>query len=605
MDIKTYLDLTERKDLLRFLTCGSVDDGKSTLIGRLLYDTDNVPVDHVEALKRDSARIGNAGDNLDYSLLLDGLQAEREQGITIDVAYRYFTTSNRKFIIADTPGHEQYTRNMATGASTADLAIILIDARHGVLSQTKRHSFIATLLNIRHLVVAVNKMDLVDYSEERFNEIVADYQAFAAKLPRAEYSFIPVSALEGENVVHDAPSMPWYQGETLLQKLEAVQVARDRNLEDLMFPVQYVVRPDLDFRGFAGTVASGLVRKGQRVTALPSGKTSTVKSIVTFEGELDKAFPPQSVIVTLNDEIDVSRGDVLVADDSEPHVGTGFEASVVWMHDTALQPGTQYLIKHLTNTVPGSVVEIHHRVDVNTLEHGPGGGELALNEIAKVRISVTRPLVFDLYRNNRSAGAFIIIDRMTNNTVGAGMITDHYAPESQVTKRLLAGASADAGPITATARALRHGQKPVTVWLKGADGEHALAVAHAAEQRLFALGHLPYVLDYSALDLDMRKVLGFTGDERREDLRRVVALSRLCADIGTVTLAVVGADADLGDPSAIGVFIDDGTGDVLAGGDSLLLPGGTDAEAATTRILDLLRDGGYIGIYPGGDVVSI
>src|SRR5947209_6716528 len=380
-DIHAYLARHQRKELLRFLTCGSVDDGKSTLIGRLLHDTKMIYEDQLSAVKRDSEKVGTTGaGEIDLALLTDGLKAEREQGITIDVAYRYFSTDKRKFIIADTPGHEQYTRNMATGASTCQLAIILIDARHGVMSQTRRHSFIVSLLGIRHVVVAINKMDLVEFSEARFNEIREEYEGFIAKLGILDVTFIPMSALRGDNVVEKSAAMPWYAGPPLLSHLETVHIASDRNLSDMRFPVQYVLRPNLNFRGFAGTVASGILRVGDDVMALPSGKRSTVKSIVTYEGEVAEAFSPMAVTVTLEDEIDVSRGDMLVHPGNQPHVSAQIEAVVVWMAERPFVPGRSYWVKQTTRMVSGEIAELRYAVDVNSLEKRPAG-QLAMNEV--------------------------------------------------------------------------------------------------------------------------------------------------------------------------------------------------------------------------------
>lgn len=420
-DIEAYLKQHEQKDLLRFITCGSVDDGKSTLIGRLLHDSKMIYEDQLAAISKDSKKSGTTGEEVDLALLVDGLQSEREQGITIDVAYRYFSTDKRKFIIADTPGHEQYTRNMATGASTASLAIILIDARHGVLTQTRRHSFIVSLLGIKHVIVAVNKMDLVEYGEERFNEIVADYKEFAKDLRIPDFQFVPVSALKGENVVENSTQMPWYQGEPLMNILENVELSHDIALEDLRFPVQYVNRPNLDFRGFCGTVAAGAVRKGQQITALPSGKTSTVKSIITYEGELEQAQAGAAVTVTLNDEIDISRGDVLVETGKDALVSNCFSAHLVWMHEQPLEVGKQYNFKVGTDFTTGYVTSIEHQIDVNTLEKS-SADELPLNGIALVTVELTEAVVFDPYQDSRFTGSFIVIDHLSNGTIGAGMI---------------------------------------------------------------------------------------------------------------------------------------------------------------------------------------
>jgi len=420
-DIEAYLKQHEQKDLLRFITCGSVDDGKSTLIGRLLHDSKMIYEDQLAALSKDSKKSGTTGEEIDLALLVDGLQSEREQGITIDVAYRYFSTDKRKFIIADTPGHEQYTRNMATGASTASLAIILIDARHGVLTQTRRHSYIVSLLGIKHVIVAVNKMDLAEYSEERFNEIVADYKEFAKDLNQPDTQFVPVSALKGENVTENSELMSWYQGQPLMDILENVEVSHDINLQELRFPVQYVNRPNLDFRGFCGTIAAGTVKKGQPITALPSGKTSTVKSIVTYDGELEQANAGQAVTITLNDEIDISRGDVLVESGKDALISNAFQAHLVWMHEAPLEVGKEYGFKVGTDFTSGYVTKIEHQIDVNTLEKS-SVDELPLNGIALVTIELTKPVVFDPYQDSRFTGSFIAIDRLSNVTVGAGMI---------------------------------------------------------------------------------------------------------------------------------------------------------------------------------------
>ena len=421
-DIKAYLAQHEGKDLLHFLTCGNVDDGKSTLIGRLLHDSKLIYEDQLAAVQKDSKKYGTTGE-VDLALLVDGLQAEREQGITIDVAYRYFSTAKRKFIIADTPGHEQYTRNMATGASTCDLAIILIDARNGVQTQTRRHSFIVSLLGIKHVVVAINKMDLVEFDEKVFDKIRSDYEAFVDSLELAEVTFIPISALKGDNIVNKSTSMPWYTGSTLMHHLETVHIAGDRNLSDFRFPVQIVNRPNLNFRGYCGTVSSGIVKPGDEVMALPSRKINRVKSIVTFEGEQPEAFAGMAVTLTLDKEVDISRGDMLVHPGNVPHVGQAFDAMLVWMAEQPMTPGKQYYLKHATRMTNASVREIQHRVNVNTLAHEPSD-KLVLNEIGRVVVDLEQPVAFDPYRKNRATGAFVIIDRLTHGTVGAGMIID-------------------------------------------------------------------------------------------------------------------------------------------------------------------------------------
>ena len=423
-DILAYLKQHENKDLLRFLTCGNVDDGKSTLIGRLLYDSKLIYEDQLQAVTRDSKKVGTTGDAPDLALLVDGLQAEREQGITIDVAYRYFSTEKRKFIIADTPGHEQYTRNMATGASTADLAIILIDARYGVQTQTRRHTFIASLLGIKNIVVAINKMDLVEFSEARFNEIQVEYDAFLSQLGERRPEnilFVPISALNGDNVVNPSVSTPWYKGQTLMSILESVEIKRESNKNEFRFPVQYVNRPNLDFRGFAGTIALGEINVGDEIVALPSGKKSTVKEIVTFDGNLEQAIAGQAVTLTLNDEIDISRGNVLVRAGEQPLISRSVRASVVWMNEHPLVKGKLYNVKIGTQTVPAKVSAINYRVNVNTLEHTQVE-EIELNAIADLVIEFDAPVVFDQYQDSRYTGSLIFIDRLSNVTVGAGMI---------------------------------------------------------------------------------------------------------------------------------------------------------------------------------------
>mgnify|MGYP000473427792 FL=1 len=474
-DILAYLKQHENKDLLRFLTCGNVDDGKSTLIGRLLYDSKLIYEDQLQAVTRDSKKVGTTGDAPDLALLVDGLQAEREQGITIDVAYRYFSTEKRKFIIADTPGHEQYTRNMATGASTCDLAIILIDARYGVQTQTRRHTFIASLLGIKNIIVAINKMDLVEFSETRFNEIQAEYAAFVAQLGDRKPSniiFTPISALNGDNVVNKSANTPWYTGETLMGTLESVEINRSSAKQDFRFPVQYVNRPNLDFRGFCGTIALGDIHVGDRIVALPSGKSSTVKEIVTFDGNLEHAIAGQAVTLTLNDEIDISRGNVLVREDqARPEISRAVNATVVWMADQPLSIGKLYNLKMGTQTVPAKVTAIHYRTNVNTLEQVQVE-QLELNAIANVTIEFDAPVVFDRYQDSRFTGSFIFIDRLNNVTIGAGMVEESVEW------------SAHDVPVTAEARAARLGQKPAAVCIPS----QALEQAQALESLLIQQG---------------------------------------------------------------------------------------------------------------------
>ncbi|MBK8011282.1 MAG: sulfate adenylyltransferase subunit CysN [Deltaproteobacteria bacterium] len=558
-DIEAYLALHEKKDLLRFMTCGSVDDGKSTLIGRLLYDSKQVYEDHLRALETDSIRVGKAGEGIDFSLLLDGLKAEREQGITIDVAYRFFTTEKRKFIIADTPGHEQYTRNMITGGSTADLAVILVDARLGVLTQTRRHSFLASLLRIKHVVVAINKMDLVEYSEDRFETLRHDYSDFAARLELSDVQFIPISALRGDNVVEPSDQMPWYRGPTLLHYLENVHIASDRNLIDLRFPVQYVIRPDGSFRGYAGTLVSGIIRRGDEILALPSGKKNRVKSIVTFDGEPEEAFAPMAVTLELEKEIDISRGTTLVRVDNVPYTSRRFEAMLVWMADEPLVMGREYIIKHTNSSVSGQVTSLRYRIDVNTL-HRETVDRLALNEIGRVGIELTRPISYDPYGTNREMGSFIVIDRATNGTVGAGMIIDRRTQdadtetdtetetETETGGHVGARKSTTAGPkstnlrshqslVSPDARAARAGQTPCTIWLTGLPFSGKTPIAYALERRLHDLGYLVTVIAGSTLRRGLSIDLGFKETDRSENIRRAASVARLMNDAGLITIA--------------------------------------------------------------------
>ncbi len=431
-DILAYLQQHENKELLRFITCGSVDDGKSTLIGRLLHDSKMIFEDQLAAIEKDSKKVGTTGEKVDLALLVDGLQSEREQGITIDVAYRYFSTDKRKFIIADTPGHEQYTRNMATGASTADLAIILIDARFGVQTQTKRHSFIVSLLGIKQVIVAVNKMDLVDFSEQRFNEICDDYRELAKSLNIEEIHFKPISALEGDNVVSQSEKTPWYQGEPLMATLESIELNANATMESFRFPVQYVNRPNLDYRGFAGTIASGTVSVGDKITVLPSGIETTIKSIDTFDGQLESASAPLAVTLTTSEEVDISRGDMIIQQGDSPCISDRLVANIVWMAEDECVPHKEYLIKFATKQTTAEIARIHHKIDVNTLQHQETNA-LALNEIAECEVKLNQKVAFDHYDENRQTGAFVIIDRLTNVTVGAGMVSEALQPEARAT----------------------------------------------------------------------------------------------------------------------------------------------------------------------------
>jgi bifunctional enzyme CysN/CysC len=539
-DIHAYLDRHQRKELLRFLTCGSVDDGKSTLIGRLLHDTKGIYDDQLAAVRRDSAKHGTTGaGEVDLALLTDGLKAEREQGITIDVAYRYFSTDKRKFIIADTPGHEQYTRNMATGASTCQLAIILIDARHGVVTQTRRHSYIVSLLGIRHVAVAVNKMDLVGYSQARFDEIVKEYDGFIGKLGIPDVQYFPLSALRGDNVVEKSPAMPWYQGRPLLSHLETVSLASDRNLTDFRFPVQYVLRPNLNFRGFSGTIASGIVRTGDEVVALPSGRRSRVKTIETYDGQLAEAFSPMAVTLTLEDEIDVSRGDMLVPPEGLPHVSAEVEAMVVWMAEKPFTPGRTYWVKQTTRTVTGEIADLRYGVDVNTLEKRPIT-QLAMNEVAHVQLALNQPIAYDAYKANPATGAFVVIDRLTNSTVGAGMILepgDKRAAGVQWNKEAVTGLlKPKHSQIPLAEREARFDQRGATLLLTGLTGSGKATLAFALEKRLFDDGRAVTVLYGQHMRNGLCRDLGFTADDRSENLRRGAEVAKILNDAGLITV---------------------------------------------------------------------
>ena len=526
-DIDAYLKAHEHKSLLRFLTCGSVDDGKSTLIGRLLYDSKMIFEDQLAALEADSKKVGTQGGEIDFALLVDGLAAEREQGITIDVAYRFFSTDKRKFIVADTPGHEQYTRNMVTGASTADAAIILIDARKGVLTQTRRHSYLVNLLGIRHVVLAINKMDLVDWSKETFDTILADYREFAEKIGLPEFTAIPISALRGDNITEKSDAAPWYDGPALLPHLEVVPVGDTLRDKPFRMPVQWVNRPDLDFRGFSGFISSGVVKPGDKLKVLPSGRESTVARIVTLDGDLDQAVAGLSVTITLADEVDVSRGDVLAAAGAPPEVADQFESTIVWFDDENLLPGRPYLLKLGTRTVTAQVAEPKYKVNVNTLER-LAAKHLELNEIGVCNLSLSTPIAFDAYADNHDLGGFILIDRISNRTVGAGML--HFA------LRRSQNVHWQALDIDKASRARQKGQKGRVVWLTGLSGSGKSTIANLVDKRLHANGRHTYILDGDNVRHGLNKDLGFTDDDRVENIRRVAEVAKLMVDAGLIVL---------------------------------------------------------------------
>lgn len=524
--------------LLRFTTCGSVDDGKSTLIGRLLYDSKSIFEDQMEVLEAQSKMRGN--DTVDLAHLTDGLRSEREQGITIDVAYRYFATPKRKFIIADTPGHVQYTRNMVTGASTADLAIILIDARegHGVMEQSKRHSFIASLLGIPHLMVCVNKMDLVDYSEDRFNQIVKDFKEFSEKLNIGDIHFTPISALTGANVVDASDKMPWYKGPTVLGHLETVHIASDKNLVDFRFPVQYVIRPDLNFRGYAGRVASGVVRPGDEVTVLPSGKVSTVKEIVTMNGAAEEAFASQSVTITLNDEIDISRGDMIVRSGNQPQTANVIDAHISWMHEEPLVQSKTYIIRQGPRELRTRIQALHYKIDMETLHRVETHG-LALNEIGKVSLKTSEKIAFDPYVRNRKTGNFVIIDPDNNITVGAGMIDGASAIQTstdKIAKKSSENVTWFQGHVSHAEREVRNQHPAAVIWITGLSASGKSTIAGALEKKLFDTGYRTYLLDGDNVRHGLCGDLGFSESERRENIRRVGEVSKLFFDAGKVVI---------------------------------------------------------------------
>jgi bifunctional enzyme CysN/CysC len=527
LDIESYLRSQERKSLLRFITCGSVDDGKSTLIGRLLYESKMIFDDQLAALEADSNKVGTRGAELDFALLVDGLSAEREQGITIDVAYRFFSTDKRKFIVADTPGHEQYTRNMITGASTADLAVILIDARKRVLTQTRRHSYLVSLLGIRRVVLAINKMDLVDYSRDVFEQIESDYREFADRIGLSDVTCIPVSAVHGDNVITPSAEMPWYDGPTLLAHLEAVPVGDDVASKPFRLPVQWVNRPDRDFRGYAGVIVSGMVQVGDRVSVLPSGRQSRIARILVGDRESAAAVSGQSVTVTLSDEIDVSRGDVLAAVDAPPGVADQFEATIVWLHERRMLQGRSYLLKLGTQTVTATVAPLKYKVNVNTLEH-VAAKTLELNDIGVCNLELSQPVVFEPYRDNRDLGGFVLVDRLTNATVGAGLLQFALRRSQNVHWQAL--------DVNKSARAELNGQKPCVVWFTGLSGAGKSTIANAVEKQLHARGRHTYLLDGDNVRHTLNKDLGFTDADRVENIRRVAEVARLMVDAGLVVL---------------------------------------------------------------------
>ena len=555
-DILAYLKSQEEKGMLRFITCGSVDDGKSTLIGRLLWDSKMIFEDQLAALEADSKRVGTQNGAIDYALLLDGLQAEREQGITIDVAYRFFSTDKRKFIVADTPGHEQYTRNMVTGASTAGVAVILIDARKGVLTQTRRHSFLVSLVGIRHVVLAINKMDLVDYSASRFHAIREEYEAFAAGLGFDEIVAIPISALNGDNVIapfvsglssppaarspqpalcHSEPgarspqpsNMPWYSGPTLMEYLESVDISDESFDKPFRMVVQWVNRPNLDFRGFCGTIASGSIKPGDQVVVAASGVTSKVARIVTLDGDLDQAQAGQSVTLTLEDEIDISRGDLLVDPHNRPDHADQFEAHIVWMHEEHLLPGRSYLLKAGASTVPVQISSLKHKINVNTLQHEPGK-TLELNEVGVCNLALAKPIAADPYRENRATGSFILIDRLTNATVGAGMI--------DFALRRATNIHWQAQQVTREVRSQLMGQRPCVIWFTGLSGSGKSTIANALEQKLTAMGRHTMLLDGDNIRHGLNRDLGFTDVDRVENIRRIGEVAKLMVDAGLIVI---------------------------------------------------------------------
>lgn len=525
--LKSFLAEQEQKTLLRFLTCGSVDDGKSTLIGRLLYDTKLIYEDQLAALENESRKWGTVGEDIDLALLVDGLEAEREQGITIDVAYRFFSTSRRKFIVADTPGHEQYTRNMATGASTADLAVVLVDARKGLLTQTRRHTFIASLLGIRHIILAINKIDLVNYDRSIFEQINEDFRAMSSDMGFASITSIPLSARYGDNVTAPSPNMEWYNGPTLLGHLETVEFEDERLQNPFRFPVQYVLRPDLNFRGFAGTLAAGTVQPGDPVVVAKSGKPSTVKRIVTMDGDLNRAIEGQAVTLVLEDEIEVSRGNMLVAPEARPEVADQLAANIVWFSEDAMLPGRQFILRTETDRATVSINDLRYRINVNTFAH-EAAKSLELNEVGYCHLTAQSPIAFDPYSDNRSTGAFILIDRVTNATVGAGMIVHALRRASNVHWQAL--------DIDKKTKADQKGQKAAVLWFTGLSGSGKSTIANLLEKKLLAEGRHSTILDGDNVRHGLNRDLGFTEEDRIENIRRVGEVSKLMVDAGLITL---------------------------------------------------------------------
>ncbi|MEW5424331.1 sulfate adenylyltransferase subunit CysN [Amorphus sp. 3PC139-8] len=526
--VADYLAAQDSKGLLRFITCGSVDDGKSTLIGRLLFDSKLIFEDQLAALTRDSRKHGTVGDDIDFALLVDGLESEREQGITIDVAYRFFTTEARKFIVADTPGHEQYTRNMATGASNAELAVILVDARHGILPQTRRHSFIVSLVGIKHVVLAVNKIDLVDYSREAFDRIVSDYRDFAATLNFETLQPIPISARYGDNVMERSSATAWYTGPTLKEHLETVNVVDDHEARPFRLVVQWVNRPNLDFRGFSGTVATGTIKPGDNIVVAKSGQKSKIKAIVTYDGKLPAAFAGQAITLQLEDEIDISRGDVLAKPEERPEVADQFAAQLLWMQSgQALLPGRPYLFKCGAKIVTATVTELKYKVDINSFEH-LAAKTVELNEVAVVNLALSEPIAFDSYEANHETGAFILIDRQSNHTVAAGMIQFALRRASNIHLQAL-----DVGK---NARAALNHQKPAILWFTGLSGAGKSTIANLVERKLHLAGHHTYLLDGDNVRHGLNRDLGFTDADRVENIRRVAETAKLFVDAGVIVL---------------------------------------------------------------------